>query len=83
MGRILCVEDIAILHPWAAATEGTFSAVNGTEGTGTGADSGAHVAQHLADIARILLAPGSVAETLNLIVTMSVASASTAATRPG
>jgi GAF domain-containing protein len=48
--------------------------LNRTEGTGTGTDSGTHVAQHLADIARILLAPGSVAETLNLIVTMSVAS---------
>ena len=48
--------------------------MNGTEGTDTGTDSGAHVAQHLADIARILLAPGSVAETLNLIVTLSVAS---------
>jgi GAF domain-containing protein len=48
--------------------------LNATEGTDTGAESGAHVAQHLADIARILLAPGSVSETLNLIVTMSVAS---------
>jgi hypothetical protein len=48
--------------------------LNGTERTEAGTDSGAHVAQHLADIARVLLAPGSVAETLSLIVTMSVAS---------
>ena len=48
--------------------------MNGTQGTGTGTDSGANVAQHLADIARILLAPGTVSETLTLIVSMSVAS---------
>jgi hypothetical protein len=51
--------------------------VNGTERTRTGTtgtDSGAHVAQHLADIARILLAPSTVSDTLNLIVTMAVAS---------
>jgi GAF domain-containing protein len=48
--------------------------LNGTEGTGISTDSGANVAQHLADIARILLAPGTVSETLTLIVTMSVAS---------
>ena len=48
--------------------------LNGTEGTEVGTDSGAHVAQHLADIARVLLAPHTVSDTLNLIVTMSVAS---------
>jgi hypothetical protein len=44
------------------------------EGTETAPDSGAHVAQHLADIARVLLAPHTVIDTLNLIVSMSVAS---------
>ena len=44
------------------------------ERTEVSEDSGAHVAQHLADIARVLLAPGTVTETLSLIVTLSVAS---------
>jgi GAF domain-containing protein len=48
--------------------------LNGTERTEVGAESAGHVAQHLADIARVLLAPGTVTETLNLIATMSVAS---------
>ena len=63
-----------MLHPRLSAAERTFSGLNGTERTEVATESGAHVAQHLADIARVLLAPGTVIETLNLIVTMSVAS---------
>jgi len=47
--------------------------VNTTERAGIAADSGAELAQQLAGIAKILLSPGTVSQTLELIVTLSVA----------
>ena len=48
--------------------------MNDTEKTGAAEDTTAQLAQHLADIARVLLSPGTVAETLQGIVNLSVES---------
>jgi len=48
--------------------------VNGTERAAVSEDTGAELARHLADIAGVLLSPGTVAQTLQRIVTLAVAS---------
>lgn len=47
--------------------------MNGTERPDTAEDTSARLAQQLADIARVLLAPGSLSQTLDQIVTLAAA----------